>query len=346
MTFTRLVWSALVLALTTVAFAADEKEFPPVPPVVPAEKLPAVLESGTPTTLEELKEIQAQTRKVIEKVTPATVGLRVGGASGSGVIVNEGGLILTAAHVSGKPGTSVDVIFPDGKILKAKSLGQNTKIDSGMVQINEEGKYPFVPMGKSDGLAKGTWVLTLGHPGGYKPGRSPVVRLGRVLTASSSVIRTDCTLVGGDSGGPLFDLHGQLVGIHSRIGESIRENMHVPVDTYRDTWDRLVKSESWGGGIFGTGGTPAAPAQAYLGLQFDPDTKEPKVIEVAKDSPAAKAGIQVGDLLSQFDGKAVKTFEELTALLTKRKPGDEVKVEVMREDKSVTLKLTLGKKPG
>jgi serine protease Do len=344
MSFPRLVsWSTLVLVMTTMTFAADVKEVP-VPPPAPAEKLSAILENGTPTTLDELKEIQEQTRKVLAKVVPATVGLRVGGASGSGVIISEDGYILTAGHVSGKPDQTVDVIFADGKILKGKSLGQNKGIDSGMIKISEEGKYPFVAMGKSGGLAKGTWVITTGHPGGYKPGRSPVVRLGRVLDASNSVIRTDCTLVGGDSGGPLFDMHGNVVGIHSRIGPNIKDNYHVPVDTYRDTWDRLVKGESWGGGLFGPV-TPATPAPAYLGLQFDPDTKEPRVIEVAKDSPAAKAGIQIGDVLSQFDGKAIKTFEELTGFLTKRKPGDEVALEVVRDNKPVTLKLTLGKKP-
>lgn len=340
-----LTWSALVLAVTTATFAADVKDVP-LPPIGPIDKLPAVLESGTPTTLDELKQIQEQTRKVLAKVTPATVGLQVGGASGSGVIINEGGLILTAAHVSGKPETPVVVIFEDGRRVKGKSLGQNKAIDSGMIQITEEGKYPFVSMGKSGGLPKGTWVITTGHPGGYKPGRTPVVRLGRILEATSSVIRTDCTLVGGDSGGPLFDMRGNVVGIHSRIGGRITDNYHVPVDTYRDTWGRLVKGESWGRGI-GIGGNdpPTTPAQAYLGLQFDPDTKEPKVIAVAKDSPAEKAGVKIGDILSQLDGKAIQTFEELKAILAKRKPGEEMAIEILRESKAMNLKLTLGKMP-
>src|SRR5438552_10747948 len=126
MSSTRLYsWCALALALTTATmFAADVKEVP-VPPPAPVEKLAPFLENGTPTTLDELKEIQEQTRKVLAKVIPATVGLRVGGASGSGVIISEDGYILTAGHVSGKPDQTVDVIFADGKILKGKSLGQN-----------------------------------------------------------------------------------------------------------------------------------------------------------------------------------------------------------------------------
>ncbi|MCL6480244.1 MAG: trypsin-like peptidase domain-containing protein, partial [Firmicutes bacterium] len=73
------------------------------------------------------------------------------------------------------------------------------------------------------------------------------VRLGRVQWRNENLIRTDCTLVGGDSGGPLFDMHGKVIGIHSRIGPSLATNLHVPVNTYRQTWDRLAQGEVWGG---------------------------------------------------------------------------------------------------
>src|SRR5205807_4246056 len=119
------------------------------------------------------------------------------------------------------------------------------------------------------------WCVVTGHPGGFRPGRSPVVRVGRILelnlTSPRAYLRTDCTLVGGDSGGPLFDMHGRVIGIHSRIGGSITANLHVPVDTYRETWDRLVKGERWGGGI----GRPVRPTQGepFFGFRLDPDNK-------------------------------------------------------------------------
>lgn len=333
-----------VLSLSSL-FAADVKDVP-VPAPAPVVKLPAILENAVPRTLDELKEIQTQTKKVLQKVIPATVGLVVGGASGSGVIISEDGLILTAGHVSGRPEQKVTIIMHDGRRVQGVSLGQNKGIDSGMVKITTEGKYPFVLMGKSADLARGTWVITTGHPGGYKPGRSPVVRLGRVIDATSSVIRTDCTLVGGDSGGPLFDMKGNVIGIHSRIGARITDNMHVPVDTYRDTWDRLVKSEAWGGGLFGLGGGNNRGANnAYLGLMFDPNTELPRVSEVTKDSPAEKAGIQIDDVLTKFDGKVIKNFDELIKLLGSRKPGEEVAVEVIREKVPMVLKVKLGRKP-
>ena len=89
-------------------------------------------------------------------------------------------------------------------------------------------------------LNSSAWCIAIGHPGGYKLGRTPVVRVGRILDVGKAMIQTDCTLVGGDSGGPLFDMFGRVIGINSRIGPNINYNIHVPVDTYHDTWDKLV----------------------------------------------------------------------------------------------------------
>jgi serine protease Do len=304
--------------------------------------LPAALEKPAPESLEELKAIQEQAKKVIARVMPAVVGVRVGAAQGSGVIVSEDGYVLTAGHVSGIPDRDIELILPDGKKLKGKSLGRNGGIDSGMLKITTEGKWPFVPLGKSAELKRGQWCLTLGHPGGYKPGRTPVVRLGRVLTANDEIIRTDCTLVGGDSGGPLFDLQGRLIGIHSRIGSNITDNIHVPVDTYRETWDRLAKGESWGGRL----GERIPVAPPYLGVQLDREAKDVRVVEVVEGSPAEKAGLKAKDLIVKIDGQKIATLDDLSAVLAKKKPGDSVTVEVQRDARPMSLKITLGRRPG
>jgi serine protease Do len=272
-------------------------------------------------------------------VLPCTVGIQIGGASGSGVIVSEDGYVLTAGHVSGKPGSELKVILPDGRRVKGKSLGANHRMDSGMIKITEEGKWPFVDLGNSAKLKKGQWCLALGHPGGYKPGRSPVVRLGRILNTDKVVIRTDCTLVGGDSGGPLFDLEGKVIAIHSSIGGPITANQHVPVDTYRETWDRLVASEEWGG--FSPGGN-----RAWMGVQLDVEADGCKVSEVMEGSPADKAGVKANDVIVKFAGEKIGNTEDLAAVIGKKKPGDKVTLEVMRGEKSVTLDLTLGKREG
>jgi serine protease Do len=215
-----------------------------------SEPLPPVFTRDQPESLEDLKAIETQVQTVLPRIMPAVVGVMMGPAQGSGVIVDKEGHVLTAGHVSGTPDNAKAIIvLPSGKKLTAKTLGKNGGIDSGMIQITEKGEFPYVELGKSGTLKKGDWVLAIGHPGGFKANRTPVVRVGRVLMANRFLIRTDCTLVGGDSGGPLFDMHGRVIGIHSRIGGSISENVHVPVDSFRQDWARLVKGESFGGNL-------------------------------------------------------------------------------------------------
>ena len=238
----------LLCGASFLSFAAAQEGTDPKTPPAKLFQLPPVLEKNlAPASVDELRAVEAHVQKVIEKVMPAVVGIRIGNGQGSGVIVKEDGTALTAGHVSGPPNQNAQVVMPSGKVLKGKALGRFVSIDSGMVKIVDEGKYPFVEMGKSADLRPGQWVVAIGHPGGFRPNRTPVVRLGRILFANQFVIRTDCTLVGGDSGGPLFDMQGRVIGIHSRIGGfAITENMHVPVDTFRETWDKLVKGDSWG----------------------------------------------------------------------------------------------------
>jgi S1-C subfamily serine protease len=214
-----------------------------------AIQLPAVFGKEQPESVDDLKAMEAHVEALLKKITPAVVGVRFNTSQGSGVIVNKEGYVLTAGHVSGVPDRDVTIILPNGKQLKGKTLGKNGSIDSGMVKIVEEGDWPYADMGKSADLKKGQWVLAIGHPAGFRANRTPVVRLGRVLFTNPFVLRTDCVIVGGDSGGPLFDMTGKVIGIHSRIGFGITENMHVPIDTYHQTWHRLAKGDSWGGAL-------------------------------------------------------------------------------------------------
>ncbi len=326
--------AAVVLGFAMFAFRAAE-----------AGPLPGTLETSAPQSIDDLKAIQKQVKTVLEKVVPCTVCLQVGGSSGSGVIISADGYILTAGHVSGTPDKKVKIIFSDGREVYGKTLGQNKGIDSGMVKINDDerkGDWPHVEMGNSAAVKKGQWVISVGHPGGYKKGRSPVVRLGRLQRdAEEDTLTSDCTLVGGDSGGPLFDLDGKVIGIHSRIGGTLATNMHVPVDTYRDTWERLAKGESWGG-LLGR----REEVKPYLGLTFEPDATNCKIAEVKPDSPAAKAGLKVDDLVMTFDGKMVANYEELLGQLKKKKPGDEIVLEVSRKNETLKLKVVIGKTSG
>jgi serine protease Do len=310
--------------------------------VIPVVALPppSALDEPLPGKVAELKTIQEQVKKVIKQVMPATVGIRVGGSQGSGVIVTADGYVLTAAHVAAPADRVATVILPDGRKLKAKTLGANRAIDAGLVKIEEEGDWPHVEMGNSSELERGQWCVCLGHPGGYQAGRPPVVRLGRILECNAELIQSECTLVGGDSGGPLFDLHGQVIGIHSRIGNSIAANVHVPVDAFRDGWDRLTAGEVWGGRL---GGKPTR--EPYLGVRGDQGTENCRVREIVAGSPAEKAGLQPGDVITGFAGKAIGAFDELVAAVQTKRPGEAVVLEVQRGGEVLTLRAVLGRRP-
>lgn len=304
--------------------------------------LPPAFAKTVPDGPKDLRAIQEHVKSVVARVLPATVGLRIGGASGSGVIIDAQGHVLTAGHVSGQPGRKVDIILHDGRRLKGITLGRNGGIDSGLVKITSPGEFPHVEMGDSSALKRGHWCLALGHPGGYHPGRAPVVRLGRILDAGARAVRTDCTLVGGDSGGPLFDMQGKVIGIHSRIGKSITFNIHVPANTYRETWTRLVASENWGDGPLNQF---ARSAGAYLGVRPDTEAKVYRIAGVTPGSPAEKAGLQADDVILEVDREKVTSATDLARVLRSRRPGAEVTLQIRRGAEMRRLTVVLGKRP-
>lgn len=320
-------------------------------PAATRPAVPAVVKPDpvlTPRTLKDLQTLEKLVQKVTAKAIPATVGIRMRMGQGSGVIISADGYVMTAGHVIGAPDQDCSIILPDGRTVKGRSLGVNHGIDSGLIKITTPGVYPHVPLGKAEALKMGQWCVSLGHPNGYRRDRPPVVRTGRVLLNTSSVIMTDCTLVGGDSGGPLFDLEGRLIGIHSRIGTPTMVNMHVPVDTYVATWDRLVAAEMWGSRGFGRGGGPRggpgggnAGAPAVLGVMGVDDDRGCRIESVVEGSPAAKAGLMAGDVIVRFERRTVRDLEGLRGLIGRRRPGDEVEVVVIRAGDELTLRAKL-----
>jgi len=313
-------------------------------------KIPDVFQKPAPGNVKELHEIEDHIKKLLKIDMPVTVGIQIGPIQGSGVIVSMDGFVLTAGHVSADPGRNATIILPDGTKLKAKTLGNNRSIDSGMMQITSGGDYPYVDMASSASVKKGDWVIALGHPGGYQKGRSPVVRLGKVLEVGKDFIRTDCALVGGDSGGPLFDMSGRVIGIHSRIGDSLRQNVHVPVDTYRDTWTQLARGEEFGGGqaLFkGAGkGKGKANSDPYIGLKFDYDVKNCRILLVVPNSPADSAGVKADDVVTKINDTKIASREDLWSFMNTARPNQEITMEVQRGRESVSLHVTIGTKPG
>jgi serine protease Do len=314
----------------------------PVSKLVPDPPAPAA-RPDRPASVDDLKAIQAQVRAVTDQVIPVTVCLQVGSASGSGVIVSEDGLILTAGHViAGKPGRPLTVVMPDGRRYKGKVLGWDPKIDSGMAILTDKpedgGKWPYAEIAPSKELKGGQWVIATGHPGGFKKGRPPVVRVGRIGTPDFtqpdgvSFVQTDTTLVGGDSGGPLFDMKGRVIGIHSRIGDPINQNLDVPSDKYKEAWAGLTSETVLG-------------VSPYLGVTMAEDATECKLGRVTPRGPADRAGVKAGDVITRFGGQEVGSYDEMVKLLKEHKPYDEVQVEVKRGDEVKELKVTVGFRP-
>jgi len=212
------------------------------------------------TELAQLRAIEAKISQVAAKVIPSVVNVRVGTASGSGIVVDARGHVLSAGHVISRPNQPVEFTFADGTTADGITLGRHQLSDAGLMKITSGGDRPFAEMGASSDLEHGAWVLAVGHPLGYQEGRPPVVRVGRILRTEELLIHTDCPLVAGDSGGPLVDLEGRVVGINSRIGDSTKMNYHVPIDIFRKHWERLASGEVWDGGASGRDGEQVTAA--------------------------------------------------------------------------------------
>ena len=291
-----------------------------------------------PRSLDELRALEKAVTTVLPKLLSSTIAVQVGASQGSGVIIDKEGHVLTAAHVIGDAGRDAVFIMPDGKRLKGKTLGANHDIDAGLMQITDKFDFPTVEWGDSSVLKNGQWCLSLGHPGGYQRGRNPVIRLGKVFTSRKTLIATDCTIMPGDSGGPLFDLEGRVIGIHSRIGGPLTANIHVPIGAFREGWERMVASESWG--------RDAEEAGPYLGVIGDTDVKDAaKLAQVNPNTPADRAGLRTGDIIQKFNDVEIKSFEQLAETVRKQKVGTSATLKVLRGEKTLELKLRLAARP-
>lgn len=295
-----------------------------------------------PRNLEDLTRMEAKVSEVSQNRLPATVALlsEVTGASGSGVVTSKDGLVLTAAHVV-QGAEKVLVVFPDGKQVQGRVLGANYSKDIAMVKIQGKGPWPHAPLGKSKPLDAGDWVVALGHSAGFDAARTPPVRFGRVISKGpGTFLTTDCTLIGGDSGGPLFDLDGNVIGIHSSIGKSLTNNNHAGIDGFHDDWDRLLRGETWGSLSLNPFANPEMPVLG-IGMAMRRGIKGVIVESVVPGSPAAAAGVRPGDVIRSLDDSPVNDGAELLQILAKRQAGDQVKLGVARERGNLTVDVTL-----
>ena len=221
-----LQWTTLLVSLmaillgswlSTIAIAKDAESTATVPTDIASLRL---LECRVRSGVQSALRVTVAVEEAMQG--PVEPGRRTSFASG--VIISADGLILSQYHVSHlltaqdgrrnrKPGESLTVILHDGHELKAELLCADCSYDVSLLRIVEPNVYPHTPIADSTSVKLGDGVLKLGHPSGYRPGRRPVVRFGHVLCRDDNSFITDCRIVGGDSGGPLFDLDGHLIGI-------------------------------------------------------------------------------------------------------------------------------------
>lgn len=300
------------------------------------ERLAEILSGDVPVDVAELAAMQRHVQDLIRRVLPATVSL----PGASGVLVERDGesFLLCAAHVTREAGRRMSIELTDGTRLRGTSLGANHQSDVSLVRVDSEGDHPTVEIGRSSDLRQGQWVLMLGHPSGIKAGRTAPARLGRVRRVPErGYLVTDCTMQAGDSGGPLFDMQGRVVGINSRINGNLATNMHAPVDALVAEWEQLQEGRI----------TEARSRERgrrrlpSFGVALEYGAACPVVGDVEEDSDAYAAGLRKGDRMFEIDGAEVDDRRSVLRALRGFEDGDEVSVLVYRDDKVHELKLKL-----
>jgi len=285
-----------------------------------------VFQKKFPESPTDLIAIEQQVRSVLENSKKATVCIQ-GNGSGSGVIISEDGLVLTAGHVSGEPGKELEVLLQDGTKLQGKALGRSSAADSGLIQITKKGKYPFVEVAPPASVFKGDWIYAIGHPGGFDKERGLVLRVGRIIHRSTDTIQTDCKLIGGDSGGPLFDMIGRVVGIHSRVSMKNEQNFHVTVRAFKRDWKRMKE-----GSIISVDESYAKVERkgGFLGIKRVSHPKGVLVTGVIDNSPAALAKLRAGDIVTHINGVKIESLNLFRYLVNKNGPGDKINLETIK----------------
>ena len=297
--------------------------------------------------LGELQKLSEQLVSVSQRCVDSTVAVISANANGagSGVVVDEHGLILTAAHVIAATGDEVFIIFGDGTRRKGMCLGADFDRDAAMIQLERKpgDVFPFATVAQQDLSEINEWCFSVGHPGGFDPTRTAPLRLGRILS-TGRFVTTDCAIVGGDSGGPLFDTSGRVIGIHSNIGASLSENRHVPISAFHEYWANMKDRQRRGRRFAGNSG--ADPNRPILGTRLADETGDRggvEIVGVFEDSPAQAAGLRIGDEITSINDERVKSRDELIDAVGQFKVGDKVTVSLVRDGDTRRIEVTLGR---
>lgn len=274
--------------------------------------------------------------QVEERVVPRGVG--------SGFVISADGYILTNNHVIADA-KDIFVTLVDGKEYKAKVIGADERTDIALIKVDAKNLSPL-KIGSPSDLKKGQWVMAIGSPFGL----DSTVTVGVVSAINRDTgdylpfIQTDVAVNPGNSGGPLLNLSGEVVGVNSQIisrsGGFMGISLAIPIDEAMNVVDQLKSHGKVTRGRIGVQITDVSEDVAKaLGL---PDNKGALVSNIEENGPAAKAGIRNGDVILRFGDKEIKQMSDLPRIVGAAKPGSKVDVEVWRKGKSITLKTEVG----
>ena len=257
--------------------------------------------------------------------------------AGSGFIVSADGYILTNTHVVGNA-EEVTVRLTDRREFPAKVVGADERTDVAVIKINAS-NLPTVKLGDPSRIKPGQWVLAIGSPFGFENSATAgiISATARSLPSDNYVpfIQTDVAVNPGNSGGPLFNLAGEVIGINSQIfsrtGGYMGVSFAIPIDVARNVEDQIIKT---GRVVRGRIGVTIQDVNAQLAESFGLDRPRGALVSsVEKDGPAAKAGLQPGDVIVSVNGKPIERFGELSGNIAAMKPGSTAALEVWRSGK-------------
>lgn len=304
-------------------------------------------------------------RQASPSVVLVTVTGKGGGGFGSGFVVDDKGHILTNAHVVDES-TSTTVTFSDGAVQEARILGIDNSTDLAVLKVGQvpAGVRP-VPLGNSAGLVVGQDVVAIGNPYGFERTATTgiVSALKRTIEspngfAIQNTIQTDAAINQGNSGGPLFDRAGRVVGMNTQIasqtGGNVGIGFAVPIDTIKPIATSIIEDGTPKHAWIGITGRDLTPALAEdLGLE---GRRGVLIAETVKDGPAARAGLVAAkepraevprgaDLVVQVNGRPVTDMADVSQAVASRRVGERITMTVLRDGKERTVTLTLANRP-
>ncbi len=267
---------------------------------------------------------------------------------GSGFVVDPKGIIITNNHVI-EEADEITINFADGTKLAAELIGRDPKTDLAVLKVNSKKRLPFVPLGDSDKARVGDWVIAIGNPFGLGGSLSAgiISAINRDINAGpyDSFIQTDAAINRGNSGGPLFNLKGEVIGVNSAIispsGGSVGIGFSIPSNLAKTVTAQLRNYGETRRGWLGVR-IQSVTEELAEGLQLG-EARGALVSEVSPRGPAEKGGVRVGDVIVTFDGKKVPTMRDLPRIVAETRIDKPVQVEVVRRGKIKKLSIVTGR---